>query len=239
MKIRVILPILRHEVFEEITRKEFEAVKREDVEISVVSLSKGPASIESAYDEELAAPWILERVREAEEKGFDAVIVDCMGDPALRAAREVVNIPVIGPCQASLAIASTVCDRFSIVVVLDRVKPLFLRKVTEYGYGSKLASVRFVGVPVLELEARRKEVKELLLRESEKAVEEDGAGGIILGCTGMVGMARELQESLRVPVIDPAVASLKMAEILVDMKLSQSKREYPKPPEKQRILYNT
>ncbi|MEM2363586.1 MAG: aspartate/glutamate racemase family protein, partial [Candidatus Nezhaarchaeales archaeon] len=87
MKIRVILPVLKNEIFEEITYREFKAAKRGDVEISVVSLERGPATIESVYDEEVAAPWILEKVKEAEEKGFDAAIINCMGDPALKAAR--------------------------------------------------------------------------------------------------------------------------------------------------------
>jgi allantoin racemase len=236
MKVQVIIPILKNKIFEETTYKELRVAKRKDVELSVVSIEKGPASIESAYDEELAAPWILEKVKEAEEKGFDAVIIDCMGDPALNAAREIVKIPVVGPCQASMAIASTLCDKFSVVTVLKRLLPLFWRKVREYGYDAKVASVRSVEVPVLELEEKRSEVKAKLLAESKKAVDEDEAGVIILGCTGMVGMAAELQEAIGIPVIDPAVASIKLAECLVDMKISHSKSTYPEPPAKERKL---
>jgi len=236
MKICVVIPILKEKVFEEITYKELEVARRKDVEIRVVSIDKGPASIESAYDEEIAAPWILEKIKEAEEKGFDAAIIDCMGDPALDAAREIVNIPVIGPCQASMAIASTLCDKFSVVTVLKSVLPLFWRLARKYDFKSKVASVRSVEVPVLKLEEKRSEVRDRLLAESKKAIEEDGAGAIILGCTGMIGMARELQEALGIPVIDPAVASMKLAESLVDMKISHSKLVYPKPPEKERKL---
>jgi len=236
MKICVVIPILKEKIFEEITHRELEVARRKDVEISVVSIDKGPASIESAYDEEIAAPWILEKIKEAEEKGFDAAIIDCMGDPALDAAREIVDIPVIGPCQASMAIASTLCDKFSVVTVLKSVLPLFWRLAKQYDFESKVASVRSVEVPVLELEEKRNEVKDRLLAESKRAIEEDGAGAIILGCTGMIGMAKELQEALGIPVIDPAVASMKLAESLVDMKISHSKLAYPKPPEKERRL---
>lgn len=233
MKICAIIPILKEEIFEEITYKELKSAARSDVEISVVSIEKGPASIESAYEEEMAAPGILEKVREAEKEGFDAVIIDCMGDPALEAAKEIVDIPVVGPAQSSMAIASTLGDKFSVVTVLDRLIPLIWREVKDYGYEGQVASVRSVKVPVLELEEKRAEVKAALLRESKKAIEEDGADTIILGCTGLVGMARELQEALKVPVVDPGVAPLKLAEILVDLKLSQSKVVYPKPPPKE------
>lgn len=235
MRVCVIVPILRHEYFEEVTYKEFKVAARPDTEITVISLEKGPASIESMYDEEIAAPWILEKVKEAEEKGFDAVIIDCMGDPALHAAREVVKVPVIGPCEVTMAIASMLGDKFSIVTVLKSVIPLFERTARMYGFNERLASVRSIEIPVLELGEEEK-VKAGLLVESRKAIEDDGADTIILGCTGMIGMAKALQETLGIPVIDPAIASLKIAEALVDMKISHSKRVYPTPTEKERKL---
>jgi allantoin racemase len=50
----------------------------------------------------------------------------------------------------------------------------------------------------------------------------------------MIGMAKGLQKALDIPVIDPAIASLKLAESLVDMGLSHSKLVSPYPPDKVR-----
>ena len=236
MKVFVILPILKHPVYEEITLKELARVASKDTEIHVESLEKGPASIESAYDEALAVPGILELVRKAETQGFDAVIIDCMGDPGLEAAREIASIPVVGPCQASMAIASTIASRFSVVTILKNVVPLFHDLTLKYGVAEKIASVRTIEVPVLDLEKRWNEVKEALAREGREAVEKDGAEAIILGCTGMIGMAEELRDVLKVPVVDPAPAALLVAEALVRLKLSQSRIKYPTPPEKVRKL---
>ena len=235
MKINVIVPILKNEHFERITYKEFKGAARSDTEISVVSLNKGPASIESMYDDYIASPWILEKVKKAEKEGHDAVIIDCMGDPALNAARELVNIPVIGPCQASMALAYVVSEKFSVVTVLKRVIPMFDRLAKVYGFTEKLASVRSIEIPVLELE-KEDVAKAALLEESKKAIDCDGVDAIILGCTGMIGMAKGLQNALGISVIDPAIASLKLAESLVDMKISHSKTVYPSPPEKLRIF---
>ena len=235
MKILVILPILKHEVYEEITYRELEQVASKDTEIHVASLEKGPASIESAYDEALAVQGILELVAKAEKEGFDAVIIDCMGDLGLEPAREIVDIPVVGPCQASLAIASTLGQKFSVVTALKSMIPLFHDLVRKYGYSTNFASVRSIEVPVLDLEKRWNEMKEALAREGRAAIEQDGADVIVLGCTGMIGMAKELQETLKVPIVDPAPAALKLAELLVTLKLSQSKLVYPKPPEKVRV----
>lgn len=236
LRLCVLLPILEHKYFEEVTYKEFKGLARPDTEITVVSIERGPASIECWYDEEVAAPWILEKVKGAEEQGFNAVIIDCMGDPALYAARELVKIPVIGPCEASMALASTLGHKFSIVTVLKSVVPLFEKLVSAYGFESKMAPVRSVEVPVLKLEEKRAEVRAALLSESRKAIEEDRADVIILGCTGMIGMAKELYEALGYPVIDPAMASLKLAEVLHEMGLSHSKKFYMTPPEKTRKL---
>lgn len=98
--------------------------------------------------------------------------------------------------------------------------------------GSKLASVRTINIPVLELLDHDK-AKEAILREAKKAVEEDGAHVIILGCAGMSPVIREIQHKLNIPVIDPGNTALKMAELLVSMNLSQSKKCFPKPPPKE------
>ncbi|MHC1586860.1 MAG: aspartate/glutamate racemase family protein [Candidatus Hecatellaceae archaeon] len=235
MKVFVILPILKHPVYEEITLKELARVASKDTEIHVESLEKGPASIESAYDEALAVPGILELAKKAESQGFDAAIIDCMGDPGLEAAREIVKIPVVGPCQASMALASTIASRFSVVTILRNVVPLFHDLALKYGVRDKVASVRTIEVPVLDLEKRWNEVKRALEEQGRAAIEQDGAEAIILGCTGIIGMAEELQKALGVPVVDPAPAALMVAEALVRLGLTQSRLKYPIPPEKTRV----
>lgn len=235
MRVCVIIPILQNDFFEEITEREFKAYARPGTEIKVVSLEKGPASIESMYDEHISAPWTLEKVKLAEEEGYDAVIIDCMGDPALHAAREIADIPVIGPAEASMAMACIIGHRFSVVTVLQSVVPIFHRMVAAYGFKDRFASVRSIDIPVLELD-REDDVKEGLAVESRKAIDEDGADLIILGCTGMIGMAKDLEKKLDVPVIDPTAAALKMAESMVDLGFSHSKLTYPKPSDKVRKM---
>ncbi|MCL7385548.1 MAG: AroM family protein [Thaumarchaeota archaeon] len=234
IRVLVVLPILKNPALEEVTRKEIEQIRDETLEVNLVSLEQGPASIESEFDDRIASPWVLEKVKEAEVNGFDAVFLDCMGDIALNAAREIVRIPVIGPCQATMAIASMLGDRFSVITILENVVPLFWRKAREYGFIQNLASVRSVEVPVLELDTKRELVKKKLAEESKIAIEKDGADVIILGCTGMVGMARDVQEVVGVPVIDPVPVSIKLAKLMAELRLIHSNKAYPKPPSKLR-----
>ena len=241
MRIRVVTPIIT-ESFGPLIVEEFTAAARPGVEITNVFIAAGPASIESEYDEALAVPGLLAKVRQAEEEGAEAVIIDCMGDPGLRAAREAVSIPVVGPCEASMHLAAMLGHKFSVLSVLERLTTYFEDRAELYGVKDRLASVRSVEFPVLEMEKGRERLPALLIEQGTKAIEEDGAHILILGCTGMMGLAQEVEKGLKdrgyeVPVIDPVKAAVKTAEALVDMGLSHSKRTYPYPPEKEIIGY--
>lgn len=214
---------------------------RPDTEIGVSRVEKGSVSIECEYDKAITIPHILQKVKEAEEEGFDALFITCFGDPGIAAARELVNIPVIGTFQANVLMASLVSEKFSVVTVLDDVVPLLENLAKTQGVNSKLASIRSVEIPVLELHESHDVVLEKLTEESIKAIEEDGAQAILLGCGGFTGMAEEIQTRLRekgliVPVLDPGKTALKVAEAAADLKLFNSRKAYPSPREKERRL---
>ncbi|NIO68660.1 MAG: hypothetical protein GTN71_06340, partial [Anaerolineae bacterium] len=190
----------------------------------------------------LAVPDILAKVRAAEAEGMDAVIIDCMADPGLSPARELASIPIVGPAQTAMHLAAILAHRFSVLTVLERDIPLIDRLARLYGLESNLASVRPVNIPVLELDRDRERLVEALVEQSARAVAEDGAHIIFFGCTGMMGSAQQVEQALAergysVPVIDPSLAALKLAEGLVDMGLSHSKRTYPPPPPKEVVGY--
>jgi allantoin racemase len=71
-----------------------------------------------------------------------------------------------------------------------------------------------------------------ILSQARQAIDCDGAEAIVLGCTGMSPVTKHLQENLEVPVVDPAVAALTLAESLVRMGLSHSRTCYLAPPAK-------
>jgi allantoin racemase len=241
MKIRVIVPVTTRE-FVAVTGPQYAAAARPDAEISVVGLDRGPASLESDYEDALAVPDILAKVCVADAEGVDAVIIDCMADPGLAPARELASIPIIGPAQAAMHLAAILAHRFSVMTVLERDIPLFNRLAQLYGLEGNLASIRPVNIPVLELDRDRERLMGALVEQSVRAAVEDGAHILLFGCTGMSGLAQQVEQALAergytVPVIDPSLAALKLAEGLVDMGLSHSKRTYPPPPPKEIVGY--
>jgi allantoin racemase len=191
---------------------------------------KGPASIESMWEEYLSVPGLLESVVELEREGFDAIVPGCFGDPGIDGARELVDIPVLGPGATSMVVAANLGHRFSIVTVLENVVRPLENLALLTGVAAKLASVRQIGIPVLELNANPDATFDRLTDVSREVIEQDRADVLILGCGTLSFRAAELQEMLGVPVLNPLQVTLRMAELLVACGLSHSKRSHPLPP---------
>jgi allantoin racemase len=237
MKILVINPTLRNDSLDKQGRRELGRLGHADnVRYTVVDLPWGPSSVESEYDERMASPFVLDEVIKAERAGYDAVFISCTDDVALSAAREVARIPIVAPLEICMMIAATLGRRFSVLSVLENEASVFHRRAMEYGMEHRLASVRSIDVPVLDLESKRAEVANALYKQGKLCIATDGADTLILGCTDMAGMASELQRRLKVPVIDPVSVSIKYAQLLVSTGLSHSKLAYPFPPRKLRML---
>lgn len=236
MHIWIVNPVITTS-WEDETRQTYANAARPGTQVSVVSLDWGTASIECYRDDALVVPDILTKVVHAKQAGADAVIIDCMGDPGLYAARELVSIPVIGPAQASMHLAAVLGHRFSVLTIFDQDIPMLEDQAARYGLSTKLASVRAVNIPVLELRDDAAATVQALIDVGERAVCQDGAHVLVPGCTGMAGMAARIQAGLTdrgcdVPVLDPPSVAMKLAESLVDLGQSHSKRTFPQPPTK-------
>lgn len=214
-------------------REEMSKIKRSDTVLNVMGAQNGPETIECAYDEALAIPPTLELVKKANREGYDAVILACFSDPGLEAAREISEIPIIGIEESTFHIAAMLGAKFSILTPRKERIPSRRQHVHMKGLDYFLASVRSLDLSVAETDANPKRTKKRVLEVAQKAVEEDGAEVIILGCAGMAGYAPEIEKKLNVKVLDPTAVALKIAEAMVDLGVVHSKRGlFATPPEK-------
>ena len=222
-------------VFDKDMRNYLNEYKRKDTEIRTMSLPKGPKHLEYYSYCALVIPEVLRIVRKAEKENFDAVIIGCFYDPGLHEAREVTNMIITAPCESSVLIASALGHKFSIIVGRKKWIPLMMRNVINYGLKDRLTSFKAIGLGVYDFHKDEEETKRRLINAAREAIAE-GAEVLILGCTIFFGFYKELQKIVGVPVIDPVIASLKYAELLVEVKKisgwSHSKvYEYEPPPE--------
>lgn len=200
------------------------------VEIEAVSPLHGPASIEGHYDEAFAVVGLLDEIRKGEQSGASGYVIACFGDPALDAAREIANGPVIGVAEAAMRSACYVATGFSVVTTLQRTVVIAEHLVDKYGVRSHCRRVRACEIAVLDLERPESNAYELILGECRRALDEDGSGAIVLGCAGMADLCRRLTEALGVPVIDGVSAAVASVEALVRIGLRTGKRgDYARP----------
>lgn len=234
MKIKVIIPNANMDPRTLKEREEMlSRVSTANSVISVDCITTGPISIESSYDEILVGPELVDRCIEAEKNEFDAIIIYCLNDPAIKACREMVNIPVIGPGQVSMMISSTLGYKFSILTVLDEMIAQTAESVRYSGIDpTRLASVKSINTPVKEVRKNTPETIKKLIGVGKKCIEEDQAQVLLLGCLGFAGMAKEVEKVVGVPVVDPAFASISFCELLLAQQLSFSKKAFPTPIKK-------
>jgi allantoin racemase len=133
--------------------------------------------------------------------------------------------------------AAILGHRFSVLTVFESDISAVEDLATHYGLFTKLASARAFNIPVLDLHSNLNATVQVLVDVSETTLGEDDAHVLILGCTGLAGLAPRIQASLAergwdVPVLDPPSVAVKLAESLVDLGQSQSNRTYVYPPAK-------
>ena len=191
---------------------------------------EGPKSIESMWEEYLHVPPLMEMAVQLEREGFDAIVPGCFGDPGLDGVRELVSIPVVGPGASSMLLAAGLGHKFGIITILPSVIRPLENLALLTGVSSKLAVVRDIGIPVLELNADRERTFEKLIDVARDTIERDRADVLVLGCGTLSFRSEELQEAVGVPVVNPLRTALRTAELLVSSGLSHSKRSYPIPP---------
>jgi allantoin racemase len=210
-----------------------------DVELASQALDRGPATVESYYDEYVGAMDMVEKALAARKDGFDAIAINCFMNPTLEGLRELLDIPVVGAGEAAVHVASLLGDNFSIIDPGPPNQTYPHRMAAAAGLLHKLKSVRYLSLGVSGLSGDFDTIFRQIVDEAVKAVKEDGAHVIVFGCTGMRRYAEKLageMEKYGVPVVEPITAAVNVAELLVRLRLKPSKITYPKPPEKKRVF---
>lgn len=192
-------------------------VKYPDTEVDVVSLNTSPLPNHLEYRtyEALIVADVVRLARMADKEAYDSMVIGCFYDPGIEDAREISGkTTIVGPCQASVQIAANLANRFSIIIGQEKWAVQMRERVHAYGYDHALASTRSIGIGVPDLQKDCDLTTSRILEAGRRAIEEDKAEALILGCTCSFGLSEVVQKELGVPVIDPILAAFTMAEFL-------------------------
>jgi|SRR5882724_9468145 len=231
MRIKIINPNTTTS-FTELSLNAGRAVAAPGTQILAGQPSTGTPSVEGHVDEAVATLGIIEAVLAGEADQVDGYVIACFGDTGLDAAREVAAGPVVGMTEAALYAASLIAPVFSIVTLPRRTRIFAERAVRHAGLDRRCAKVRAIDVDVLDCEDETSKVFDAFVAEAARAIEEDHAEAIILGCAGLEPLVEPLADRLRVPVIEGVAAAVKMVEALLALRLRTSKAGawgYPVP----------
>jgi len=187
-------------------------------------------------------PNLLDTIIDAERQGYKAVVLVCHSDPGVQEARELVDIPVIGPTMVALHISLMLGHKVCILQPSLGGRLLTYQNVILYGFENRVV-VRAINSSGTEADQAYKEYKVSkgkitgftadILAECLKAIEEDGVDTITFGCGSIMWMKEIIQSELakkgyKPTVVNPLPTAVEIARSLVNLRLTHSRLIYPK-----------
>lgn len=220
MKIMIINPNSSEEMTRDIDAAAQSYAKTDqDLDVITVQVDTAPPFIDTYEDKMKTAPGMTEIVRKYQDE-VDAFVVACHCDPNLDLLKEISTKPVVGIGEASMKLATMLGHKFSVVSTGSASIPNKEALIHSYYLDGYCASVRAPGDEHVECDA-----EDLFIQTSKKAME-DGAEVIVLGCAGLCGLVKSMENKLGVPVLDGVVCALIVASgfVRADMNISKIRR---------------
>jgi allantoin racemase len=183
-------------------------------EIVVDHLREGPPGIATQRDADSVVMPLAERVR---GDSADAFVLACFSDPGLHSVREAAGgRPVMGIAEWGLLRALTLGERFGIIALSPASVQRQQRYVRQMGLQDRCVASWPIDASAAETAGEA--VRERLA-EAGRILAARGADVIVLGCAGMAGHRRALQNLIGRPVVEPtqqavaaAIGALLLAE---------------------------
>lgn len=212
-KVKIISPLKATE--DDLLRRQQRYSERAspDTHLVVENLSGGPLALNTSGDVLTSAAAIFEQGKDTTPDEFDAILIDCVFDPAVEELREATGLPSFGPTQVTLPLITFVSPNFSIIARTNRQCELLAETVTGYGYGHHICSLRALGISY-EKAKQAKLFNQVMSERLAEAVGSDGARAILFGSTTMA-ISEDMHATAQgVPLFMPGMVALKTMEHL-------------------------
>lgn len=198
-----------------------------DVEIR--HLVHAVPNIDYWAEKHLGEVEIMKAAIEAEQDGFDAFVIGCCYDPGLSQCRELVDIPVIGPLEASVSLARLYGHSFAIVTDHRKAVTEIRDRVRVYGLESNCRAVDAIDWHITDIAAEPERAARATIERVEAVMSRTGAEAVVIGCT-IVSASFELavlagdERFLGLSVVNPNVMAVKLAEMFADLNATKQYR---------------
>lgn len=145
----------------------------------------------------------------------DGVLVAVSYDTGVRAARELLPVPVLGMTEAALHVAAMAGGRIGVIVFGRKVLGLYRDVVAATGMGGLVAGWRALESVAPYAPGDQSEVEEMIVAACADLVAEDGAEAIVLTGAVMAGVPERLRGRVDVPVFDGITSGVSLLEAMV------------------------
>ena len=229
IRICIIIPVDTN-IFDSILKESINEICPHDVEFEIKHIHGGRPHIQNRTDYYINSPLILE-VAKAEENKFDGIFVTDFDFCGVEAARENVNIPVIGGFRPQAMAAISLSEKIGLITIVDSIVAMQEEHFRNFGILPNLACIIPANLGVQEL-TKTDHVIQVVYDKAKEAIKQ-GAESIILGCTGFIGIAKPVSKMLKedgydIPVTDPNHMAFTFLVALVRNNLMQSRLTYYK-----------
>ncbi|MEW5804473.1 MAG: aspartate/glutamate racemase family protein [bacterium] len=217
--------------YEDIIQKSAERVTKPDTKVTQWFPDKYSGSLQNLYLSTVTSMPLVNRIIKAEEEGYDAAVLGCHSDNGVQIARAVAHIPVIGPCEASMAVGSFIGEKFAMVTIREQYLRMLEHHIRMFGFEDRFIKdrpIRWFDRWVWNdmMDAHRGKPEKLIELFERTALEcvKDGADTILvpgfpLGpALSLAGYTEVAKTGVR--IVDGASAAFKMAELLADLRKS-------------------
>ena len=202
-----------------------------EVEIGFISVGASPYGRLGGAEIEKVHPLFHRAFVQAEREGYDAAVPLGMLDLGIEGGRALVDIPIIGPLEASLHMAALCGDRFGLISYEDYANPLSRARARRYGMEQYIVGFRSVSMPKADFAAQRDKMVENFLREARSLIDEEGADVIIPAGISQCPVHIKpdwLRKELGVPVVEGIGSPIRLAAMFAQLGLKHSRVRWPK-----------
>ncbi len=173
-----------------------------------------------------SVPGFMKKAKQLERDGADAIVNACVLGPGSHEAAQIVDIPVLDPGEVAMHMAAVLGHKFSLLVPGISALRGFQDSVKRFDLSGRVASILSTDISPESYVPKARETMDVLLALSLKAIEEDDAAVIILGCGMLTGTGNELKAHLKerghdVQVMQPVPLAIEIAKVMVKMNLTQ------------------
>lgn len=175
--------------------------------IEVAGLASGPPGIATQRD---ADSVVMPLVAWVARDGADAFVLACFSDPGLHAVREAAGgRPVMGIAEWGLLRALTLGERFGVIALSASSVRRQQRLVRGMGLDGRYAGSWPVDASAADTAGPA--VRARLTGAGQALVRQCGADVLVLGCAGMAGHRRAVEDAVGCPVVEPTQQAVSAA----------------------------